>query len=69
MESVQPFLDLAKGFGTSAPVIAFLAWWGWNERKDRIAANAKLLELSVQGIEAMKDSTRAIEMLAGKLGK
>ena len=69
MESVTAAIDLAKGFGSAAPVIGLLLYLWWSERKERIDLGMKVLTLSTQGVEAMKDSTRAIEMLAGKLGK
>lgn len=69
MESVTAAIDLAKGFGSAAPVIGLLLYLWWSERKERIDLGMKVLTLSTQGLEAMKDSTRAIEMLAGKLGK
>ena len=69
MESVQSAIDLAKGFGAAGPVVGLLVYLWWSERKERMTLGDKVLTLSTQGLEAMKDSTRAIEMLAGKLGK
>ena len=69
MESVQSAIDLAKGFGTAGPVIGLLVYLWWNERKERLDLSAKVMAMSLQGIEASKDMTRALELLASKVTK
>ena len=69
MDTISDLLKLATGFGSAGPVIGILLWLYWTERKERVELGNKVLTLSTQSVEAMKDSTRAIEMLAGKLGK
>jgi hypothetical protein len=69
VESVQAILDLAKGFGAAGPVIGMLVWLYWNERKERVELSAKVMAMSLQGIEASKDMTRALELLASKVTK
>jgi hypothetical protein len=69
MDSVTAFLDLAKGFGAAGPVIAVLVWLYWNERKERMELAAKVMALSIQAIEASKDTTRALELLTQKVAK
>ena len=68
MDTISDLLKLATGFGSAGPVIGILLWLYWTERKERVELGNKVLTLSTQSVEAMKDSTRAIEMLAGKLG-
>ena len=68
MDTVASLIDLAKGFGSAAPVIGLLLWLYWNERKERVDLSAKVMTLSSQVLQAMNDNARAMEMLSLKVG-
>ena len=61
------FLELAKGFGTAAPIVGLLLWLYAGERSDRKDLQAKLLDLSIKGIEADNAMTHALDALAARL--
>ena len=63
------FLDMAKGFGSSAPIIGILLYLFSSKSKEAEKRTDQLLELIPKAIEAENDMTRALETLAGKLGK
>jgi hypothetical protein len=60
MEAVQSALDLAKGFGTAAPVIGLLLWLYTTERAERKDLTAKVMDLTVSSTAALKDMTTAV---------
>lgn len=61
--------ELVKSYGTAAPLVGFLLWWGFGERTDRRDAQEKLLKVTGEAIEAEKDMTQALNLLAGKISK
>ena len=69
MDTISDLMKLASGFGSAAPVIALLVWLYYNERKERVELAGKVLTITMQGIEASKDMTRAVEMLTLKVGQ
>jgi hypothetical protein len=60
MEALQSVLDLAKGFGTAAPVIGLLLWLYATERAERKDLTAKVMDLTVSSTAALKDMTTAV---------
>jgi hypothetical protein len=60
MDAVSSLLDLAKGFGSAAPVIGLLLWLYATERAERKDLTAKVLDLTVTTTAALKDMTTAV---------
>jgi|JI10StandDraft_1071094.scaffolds.fasta_scaffold227039_1 hypothetical protein len=68
------FIDMAKGFGSSAPIIVLL-WYLLREEKRASSMKDvviekrtdQLLEMIPQMIEAENDMTNALNLLSGKI--
>ena len=69
MESIKPLMDLAVGFGSSAPVVGLLLFLWYRADTERRFWQEKVLDVTSQGIEAEKDMTQALNLLTGKLTK
>lgn len=69
MEGLKPLMDGLAGFGSAAPAIGLLIWLYWQERTERRELSAKMLQISTESIEAEKDMTQALNLLAGKITK
>lgn len=66
---LKPLLDLIAGFGTAAPAIGLLAFLWWSERAERREMVGKVISLTADSIEAEKDMTQALQLLASKSPK
>lgn len=69
MDALKPFMDMAATLGTAAPFVAFLAFLWWSERTERREMVARVLAQNADGIEAEKDMTQALQLLASKVTK
>lgn len=69
MDGLKPAIDALTGFGTAAPAIGLLLWLFWQERTERRELAAENRKQLAEAIEAEKDMTQALTLLAGKLGK
>lgn len=69
MESLGPLIEALKGFGTAAPVIGLFVWLFYTERSERREISAQLLKLTTEQIEAEKEMTSALTVLAAKVAK
>ncbi len=64
-------LEIAKGFGTAAPIVGMLAFM-WYRADSRLEVERKfwtdkMLSLISESIEAEKDMTQALNLLSGKI--
>ena len=69
MDGIKPLLDMVAGFGTAAPAIGLLAFLWWTERTERREMVAKVISLNADSIDAEKDMTQALQLLASKVTK
>ena len=69
MDSIKPLFDAMTGFGAAGPVVGLLVWLFYQERAERKELTGKLIDQTSKGIVAENEMTKALNALAGKLGK
>lgn len=67
MDAIKPLMELAGALTTAGPA-ALLLWLWWVERTERKELSAALLKLTGEQIEAEKEMTAALTVLAAKVG-
>lgn len=69
MDGLKSAIDALAAFGAAAPVIGLLLWLFLMERTERRELASEIRKQQAEAIEAEKDMTHALNLLAGKLGK
>lgn len=65
---VQGAIDLAKGFGTAAPIIGLLLYLWYTERSDRKEAEKENRELTKESLVLGANLKAVLERLIAKVG-
>lgn len=69
MDSIKPLTELVGQGLTTAGMVALVLWLWWQERTERRELAAQLLKLTVDQIEAEREMTTALNVLAAKVVK
>jgi hypothetical protein len=67
MSELDPLLDILKGMGASAPVVAVLAFVWWSERGERKAQGEKLWTLMQSSVAAEQAMAHSLDVLSAKI--
>ncbi len=66
--SASDFLDLAKGFGASAPIIGLLLYLLWSERKERQDLQKENTEMLKESVALGVSLKSLLERIVSKVG-